>query len=549
MIYDWAREQAVRNGNRIAITLYDENITYRELENRSNGLAERLTLSGLKPGDRVGLLLEKTPATIVAMLGISKAGGVYVPLDIHSPQARLQLIIQAANLQYLFLGDHDSGLYPSLIAAQPDLRFLPWIWWSQNSCPYTEKNPPLFCLSDATPLALCPKDGIRNPDHPAHILFTSGSTGQPKGVVITHRNIETFIEWAVRYFDMKPGEHTSCHSPFHFDLSTFDIYGAFASGARLHLVPKEISIHPRKLSDFILQNRLNQWFSVPSVLSYLARFQAIPSGGFPDLKRLLWCGEVFPIPALQYWMRSLPHVTFTNLYGPTEATIASSYHTLAAIPEERTEVPIGRACDGEKLLVLNASLQPVQPGEVGDLYIGGSGLSPGYWRDESKTAAAFIRYTDADGRTERIYKTGDLASLDHDGLVLFHGRSDDQIKSRGYRIELGEIEAALGNDEGTLREYAVVPIRKGGFEGTSIGCAYVAAGCEQRDLAPLLKDNLSKHLPLYMIPQFWKAYDTLPRNANGKIDRKALSNEFERGEPKSRQDSNTRQNPHIQSNG
>lgn len=549
MIYDWSREQAEKNGEQIAITLLDENITYRDLENESNGLAEHLIQSGLKPGDRVGLLMEKTPATVISMLGISKAGGVYVPLDIHSPEERLLMIIQTADLQMLFLDHHSTDLFQSLLYLEHHLSFMPWVWWSGDPMQYADDNPPLFYRSGIDTLNYHPHQVVRDEDQPAHILFTSGSTGKPKGVVITHRNIETFITWAVEYFDMKSGEHISCHSPFHFDLSTFDIFGAFASGSRLYLVPKEITIHPRRLSEFILQNRLNQWFSVPSALSYLARFQAIPEGGFPDLKRLIWCGEVFPTPALQYWMRSLPDIKFTNLYGPTEATIASSYYTVPAVSEELTEVPIGTACDGEKLLVLNASLKPVRSGEIGDLYIGGLGLSPGYWQDEPKTAAAFIQYTDSDGRTERIYKTGDMASIDQQGQVLFHGRSDYQIKSRGYRIELGEIEAALGSEEESLREYAVVPVRRGGFEGTSIGCAYVGTVSRNGDLALALKQNLFKKLPRYMIPQFWREYERLPRNANGKIDRKALSDEFEKVIPTLQRDPETKQNLHAQTNG
>lgn len=317
MIYDWSRKQAEKNGDQIAITLYDENITFRELERESNRLAECLVRAGIKPGDRVGLLMEKTPATIVAMLGIGKAGGVYVPLDMYSPDERLLLIIQAADLHCMFVDHHANDLYHSLVCLQSDLSMMPIVWWSESSCLCEDTTAPLFCRSDLQSANEVPHQVVRDEDHPAHILFTSGSTGQPKGVVITHRNIGTFVNWAVQYFKMQQGERISCHSPFHFDLSTFDIFGAFASGSRLYLVPKEITIHPRKLSEFIDKNRLHQWFSVPSALSYLARFQSIPEGGFPHLKRILWCGEIFPLPSLQYWMRSLPNVEFTNLYGPT----------------------------------------------------------------------------------------------------------------------------------------------------------------------------------------------------------------------------------------
>ena len=526
MIYDWAREQAEINGNQIAVSLYDEKMTYGQLEAESNKLAGLLIKQNLKPGDRVGLFLEKTPKTIIAMLGISKAGGVYVPLDPHSPAERLIKIIKSSELSLIFIDQETTLHFQNIIHSDPETGLIPWAWWSAVTLMYGDDFPPQFIYKDIESQKNEPHQIIRNSARAAHILFTSGSTGQPKGVVITHKNIETFINWAVPYFGMKSGENTSCHSPLHFDLSTFDIYGAFASGCHLHLVPAGISIHPKKLSAFILENRLNQWFSVPSALSYLAKFKVIPKGGYPDLKRLIWCGEVFPLAGLQYWMENLPGVQFTNLYGPTEATIASSYYTVNRLPDDHTEIPIGTPCSDEKLLILDENLHRKKIGEVGDLYIEGNGLSPGYWKDIAKTKAAFIFYTNEEGKRERIYKTGDLASLGTDGLVYFHGRSDYQIKSRGYRIELGEIETALGKDK-LLREYAVVPVRLNGFDGTAIGCAYVGTEMKNGALAPLLKQKLKDKIPSYMMPQVWKEFDKLPRNGNGKIDRKRLSDHFQ----------------------
>ena len=319
---------------------------------------------------------------------------------------------------------------------------------------------------------------------------------------------------------MDATDRVSGHSPLHFDLSTFDIYGAFAAGAELHLVPAEVNLMAPKLAAFIRDARLTQWFSVPSILTYMAKFDAVTSDGFPELKRLLWCGEVFPTPPFVHWMERLPHVTFTNLYGPTEATIASSYYTLDERPDPADGSSIGEACAGEGLLVLNERLAAVADGEVGDLDISGAGLSPGYWRDPDNTAAAFR--TRANG--ERIYRTGDLARVGPDGLVFFHGRSDTQIKSRGHRIELGEIEAALSViDE--LAESAVVALPTDGFEGYSICCAYVpAAGA---DVSPVtLRTALRTQIPNYMLPSKWLALDRLPKNANGKTDKPALRDRF-----------------------
>jgi non-ribosomal peptide synthetase component F len=182
--------------------------------------------------------------------------------------------------------------------------------------------------------------------------------------MITHSNVVHFLEWAIRYFDMKASDRISCHSPLPFDLSTFDVYGTFLAGAELHLVPSEISLLPHKLAEFVRQAELTQWFSVPSVLSYMTQFDVLKFHDFPSLERLLWCGEAIQTPTLIYWMQRLPHVAFTNLYGPTEATIASSYYTVPACPSHKQDdIPIGTCCAGEELLILDESLQPVAVGD------------------------------------------------------------------------------------------------------------------------------------------------------------------------------------------
>jgi len=328
---------------------------------------------------------------------------------------------------------------------------------------------------------------------------------------------------------MTSADRVSAHTPLHFDLSVFDIFGTFAAGGELHLVPPELNLVPNKLAQFIRDSNLTQWFSVPAILNYMAKFDVVRLNDFPSLRRLLWCGEVFPTPSLIYWMQRLPHVRFTNLYGPTETTIASSYYTVPACPEdEKASIPIGTACDGEELLLLDGALRPVPSGEAGDLYIRGAGLSPGYWGDREKTRAAFLSNPHNPDPSERIYRTGDLAKIGHDGLVYFLGRADSQIKSRGYRIELGEIETAA-NALKCLRESAVVAINTDGFEGSMICCAYVPA--QDTPVAPAnLRKELSKVLPGYMLPGRWMSFGVLPKNANGKIDRRRIKEEFQRHE-------------------
>jgi amino acid adenylation domain-containing protein len=383
-----------------------------------------------------------------------------------------------------------------------------------------------FTRSDWARYAPAPVPRRNSIDAPAHILFTSGSTGTPKGVVITHANVMSFVQWATRYFQMAASDRVSGHPPLHFDLSTFDIYGTLSVGAQLHMVPPSGNLLPKQLAEFIRVSELTQWFSVPAALTYMAKFGVVRDGDFPALRRLLWCGEVLPTPTLIHWMRRLPQVQFTNLYGPTEATIASSYYTVPACPRgDRDPIPIGTACNGEEILVLDESLRPSPAGEIGTLYIGGAGLSPGYWRDQEATRAAFVPDPRSAGGSGRIYRTGDLARMGPDGLCYFIGRADSQVKSRGYRIELGEIESALHAMPG-VQECAVVAISSSGFETTLICGAYAPRTAE---LSPAsLREQLRSLVPDYMLPARWKAFDRLPKNVNGKVDRRMLKELFQR---------------------
>jgi acyl-coenzyme A synthetase/AMP-(fatty) acid ligase len=261
----------------------------------------------------------------------------------------------------------------------------------------------------------------------------------------------------------------------------------------------------------------------------MANFDVLRQDDFPALRRVLFAGEVLPTPTLIYWMRRLPHVQFTNLYGPTETTIVSSYYTVPRCPaDEREPIPIGAACGGEELMVLDEQLRPVAEGEMGDLYIAGVGLSPGYWRDPEKTSSVFVPWRDPAGTVGRIYRTGDLARRGADGLFHYVGRADTQIKSRGYRIELGDIETALHSLPG-LRESAVVAIKSDGFEGWLICCAYVPAA-EDGASPESLRKGLAGLLPAHMLPARWQRYEILPKNDNGKCDRPRLKDDFRNAE-------------------
>lgn len=526
LLQHWLTEQAMKQPGALAVQRLDRGKSYEELETQSNQLAHILKEAGCRRGDRVCFLMPKCPEAVISIMGILKADCVYVPLDWESPAIRTAKIVKKSQPSCILAAGDVQNVLVDLNKELGDPARDILLGWLDSENDPGEHLDPAFSFDDVMTAPGTRPEYRNGPEDAAHLLFTSGSTGEPKGVITKHSNDIFFVEWAVSYFGIESSDRLSSHTPMHFDLSTLDIYGTLATGAQLHMIPAGYNLIPGNLARFIREYELTQWFSVPSILNYMSKFDVIIQDDFPSLKRLIWCGEVFPVPALRYWMERLPHVMFTNLYGPTETTVASSYYTVPEVPENNsTEIPIGRSCEGEQLHILDEDLNPVPPGETGELYISGVGVSRGYWDDPERTIEVFITDPSSNGKEKTIYKTGDLAHIGNDGLCYFHGRKDSQIKSRGYRIELGEIESALNSLQLTL-ECAVVAVPTDGFEGQAICCAYVPPADEQVDISRLTKE-LKNLLPGYMIPHLWESYSILPKNKNGKINRKEIKNRFQ----------------------
>ncbi len=502
---------------RVAIVDGEHKISYGELASLARRLGNTLAAAGVREGDHVAVFVPKSASAVATFLGCLASGAAYVPVDLASPAERLARMMKVANPTAAIVDPTAANLFSEVRDLLPE--WSPVVGTIERGLGVEpDFGPDEIAAAPEHPVPLSVGAGAV-----AHILFTSGSTGMPKGVAVTHANVRHFIDWAIDYFDIGEDDRCSGHAPFHFDLSTFDIYGTLCAGAELHLVDASLNLLPPKLAAFIDERELTQWFSVPTVLTQLVASGSVAEGGFPALRRLLWCGEAIPVTTLRELMLRLPDIEFTNLYGPTEATIASSYLTVPEVPEpDLTSVSIGVAIPGEGLTIVDEELRPVARGETGQLAISGAGLTNGYWEDGARTAAAFVPYGPDGGR---LYLTGDLARIQSDGQLYLVGRFDQQIKSRGHRIELGEIEAAFHRLD-AVRMAVVVAVDLGDGEGPIICCALVLDPAAQELGVREIRKQLADIVPRYMVPREWKIVEELPVNPNGKADRRAIREWF-----------------------
>ncbi len=487
-------------------------LNYRELDERSNQLARSLRDAGCRRGDQVCMLLPRSPEAVVALLGILKADGIVVTLDLATPPSRLAEVLRVceprcvltlssggATLDELFR----RGALASSVAVG-----------SLGSSPIVgEHFSTQFCAIETAQMPSKPVSGRNRPLNPAQIVFNSNSRGVPRGVVLTHANIRRLLLWSSDHFGVIPGDrHIWCSVPSE-GMSTFATLGTLAAGATLYPVPSDFGCHPARLAQFVRDAGLTLWMVTPQTLTGVAELDLVRSGDFPQLRHLVWHGGELQPGVLRHWMTRVRHVTFTRLYGTTEATVVNSSYRVPSVPDEETPLPIGRARPGDEVLVLDDQLKPVLRDQLGELHIRGLGLSPGYWRDPAATEAAFLRNPHQTERVDRLFRTGDLGRVNVDGQIYLHGRRDRRVD---HDAELNEIEAALAR-LGSIRTAVVVALRTDETTGPVFGCAYVPLpGLDVTSAA--LRDDLAAMLPSALLPSRWMACEHLPRTADGTVD-------------------------------
>ncbi len=482
LIQEYFSESAKKYPDHPAVVFGEKQRTFGELEKFSNQLARFLKDAGVAKGDRVAFCLPKSMEAIESILGILKADAIYVPLSAKAPAARLAQIIEDADPALVICNSETA----KLLGDSADVFDI-------------ETNRDHVAAFDDSEIQY----GNAGDDL-AYILYTSGSTGIPKGAMITHANIINATDWAVEEFGIDHNDRMSQHPPLHFDLSTFDLYCAFKAGATLFLVPEEYSLFPGQLLKFIEENQLTIWNSVPSVMVYLSNAGVIKDDRLPSVQKIFFNGEGFPTRFLAEWMQTFPDKKFVNMYGPTETTVQCTFYRVPEPPKDLTKlVPIGKACRNVEVFAVD-----------GELYVGGAGVGRGYWNNPEKTREFFINFP----KKGKVYKTGDLVRLREDGNYEFIGRKDFQVKISGNRIELGDVEAALMALP-YIAEAAVIVTAVPETDGSEL-VGFVKLKETKDETA--IKSDLAKLIPGYMIPAKIVVKISLPRTSTGKTDRNEL---------------------------
>jgi amino acid adenylation domain-containing protein len=504
-----------------AVRCAGRSMTYGELDAASNGIARALLSAGVEPGDRVAILLPKCVEMLAAVYGVLKAGAAYVPLDPLAPPARAGMVASDCTVAAVVTLPSRAA---SLLEAMPEHRPRVVLLVDDGSAP-PEVDSPIVRYEEATadPSTSDPMVPVIEDDL-AYILYTSGSTGVPKGVMLTHRNALSFVEWCAYRIGVSAEDRISNHAPLHFDLSVLDLYLAALGRATVVLVPSEEAFFGSSLARFIKEERISVWYSVPSALMLLTRSDPGP-GQFPSLRAVVFAGEVYPTKHLRELRRLVPDAALWNLYGPTETNVIT-YFRVDELPDDDRTIPIGRGCENVHVFALREDGGLAGVGEEGELYGRGPTVMQGYWNRPEKTSEMLVPNPLPGALPGFVYRTGDLVRLRADGDYDFLGRRDHQIKSRGYRIELGEVESALNAHPGLAQVVALaVPHEEWGK--AIVACVVPRDGAIVSETD--IKRHVARRLPRYMVPARVEVLGDLPRTSTGKVDRQSLLREMEGG--------------------
>ena len=472
--------------------------TFCDLQDSAKRIATRLIDAGLYK-EPVAVALGQSVEAIAAFLGAAYAGCFYTPLDIDMPESRVRKILETLEPGAVIT----NSVYSEKMAAAFGEQKQIWLYDDivQNQADEEAVADVRKRLIDTDVL---------------YVLFTSGSTGIPKGVIIGHRSVIDYIDWVQETFHIGSGSVLGNQAPFYFDNSVLDIYSTLKTGATAYIIPRKCFAFPIRLLEYVRDKKINTVFWVPSVLTQIANYELLDECDIDCLHTVLFAGEVMPTRHLNLWRKRLPDACFANLYGPTEITVDCTYYIADRELSDAEPVPIGIPCRNSDILVLNEEGKLVQDDEKGELCVRGSSLAYGYYKNPEKTAAAFVQNPLNPCYPERIYRTGDIVHYNARGEIIYDGRKDFQIKHLGHRIELGEIETAAASLSSVKMACCLFDAEK-----AQIVLCYVGDTAAKE-----LREQLMHLVPEYMVPKRYEQLEAMPLNLNGKIDRVKLNERF-----------------------
>lgn len=496
-VIEYLAETVKKYPDKIGYVDGNSSITFSELEHDMKMIATEIIKGKLTKRPCV-VFLPKGIDCIKAFFGIACSGNFYTPIDVHMPQERIEKIIDILQPE-LYITNEEN--YDCVKAFSKDKTVIVLERISEAEIDETGIQNAMAHILDVDPL---------------YVLFTSGSTGVPKGVTISHRSVIDYIEWVTETFDITEHERLGNQAPFHFDNSILDIYATLKKGATMFVIPEQLFTYPIRLLEYIQSNKINFIFWVPSALNVVINLRALGKRDISCVKKVLFAGEVMHVKQLNMWRKELPDALFANLYGPTEITDICTYYIIDRDFKEDETIPMGIPCHNMDILVLNEKDELVENEECGELCVKGTGLALGYYNNPEKTKEVFVQNPLNPYYNDIIYRTGDIVKYNENQELIFVGRKDFQIKHMGYRIELGEIETVIGSLKGIESNCCIYDENKKAI------IAIYQGRIEEESLQVQLRDKV----PEYMMPNKFIRYQKLPLNMNGKIDRVRLKKEI-----------------------
>ena len=514
MIYllpDIIKNSANRFPDNVAFRYENESITFEGLLNRSNQLAFMLSELGVKRGDRVGIFLDSSLETAMSVYGIMSAGAVFVPLDTNAPPARIAFVINDCGIRHIISGKKQSRSLNKILAENVSLESVIGI----------DEQLPVKTVSWEEVGRLSPSQTVSVrmlEDDLAYIMYTSGTTGTPKGIMHSHRSGLAYAKLSKDLYDVGPTDILGNHSPLHFDISTMGYFTMPLAGGTTVLIPESHKLFPANLSQLMEKEGLTIWYSVPLALTQMLQRGLLNDRKMDALRWVLFGGEPFHPKHLRCLMQLWDKATFSNVYGPAEVNQCTYFHLLH-LPNEEDPIPIGQVWNNTEVLIVDEKEVEVSDGEIGELLVRSATMMKGYWGKAELSQKAFFRRERFPNATEIFYRTGDLVWRNREGELMFAGRKDRQIKIRGYRVELNEIESVLISLS-YITETAVYYMKND--EADSAIEAIVVLSDPGSASEENIKKSLAAKLPAYAVPHRIYFSDSIPRTPAGKIDYKKL---------------------------